>query len=247
LRFLRVWAGFGALALLAASPAAAQNRPLGPAASPGASLAEGITVSGFATRDVPATKAATTVRISSSKPFTLAEIKPLLDAVAKADGSGAQAVLPPFLMMGGGPMRQFTATGTVDHPTVKMLAGAIPVISAAFASAPQFTLDNAMVRLSVENCAAYVDQVRSDAVRDARRRAEAIARDLGVRLGAVEAVAATDQMQDQGGACTRQYFFPGGYGPNEPASIDDYVSVPVSERVTIRFAIVGSPQTHRSP
>jgi Protein of unknown function (DUF541) len=245
---LRVWAGIGTLLLFASLPAQAQNvrgaPMMGAPGSANAALSDGITVTGLGNLDVPATKATLSVQLSSEKPFTLAEIRPLIDAVAKADGSNDSVTIPPFLMLSSGPMRAFTATGAVNHPTTQMLTAAIPIISTAMASAPAgLTLNSAGVSLSLADCAAYIDRVRSAAVRDARTRAESLAHDLGVSLGAVKAVLVTDQVQNRDGACTQQYFLNGGFNTgfnngNEPMSMEDYVNVHVAERVTVRFAIL---------
>jgi hypothetical protein len=229
-----------ALLLLAAVPAGAQMiRSSGTPMTPIGSLADGITVNGFGSLDVPASKAVITVHISSQTPFTVAQIKPLIDDVAKADGSNDSAAIPPFVMLANAPMRTFTATGIVNNPTAKMLTDALPLLATAIAKAPPgIQLDNAQVTLSLADCESYVDKARAEAVRDARRRAESLAHDFGGKVGAVVAIAATDQLLSSAGVCTKQYFFSGGFGPNEPMSIDDYVNVRVSERVAVRYAIV---------
>jgi hypothetical protein len=229
-----------ALLLSAAVPAGAQMiRSSGTPMVPGGSPADGITVNGFGSLDVPASKAVITVRISSQTPFTVAQIKPLLDDVAKADGSNDSTEIPPFIMPSNAPMRTFTATATVNSPTAKMLTDAIPLLAAAIAKAPPgIQLDNAQVTLSVADCQTYMDKARAEAVRDARRRAESLAHDFGGKVGAVMAIAATDQLLSTSGLCTKQYFFSNGFGPNEPMSVDDYVTVRVSERVAVRYAIV---------
>jgi hypothetical protein len=236
----RVWAGLGALLLFAALPAGAQmiRTSGGPMAQTG-SPADGITVNGFGSLDVPASKAVITVHISSQTPFTVAQIKPLIDDVAKADGSSDSATIPPFIMPANAPLRTFTATGTVNAPTAKMLTDAIPLLAAAVAKAPPgIQLDNAQVTLSLADCESYVDKARAEAVRDARRRAESLAHDFGGKVGAVIAIAATDQLLSSSGVCTKQYFFSGGFGQSEPMNIDDYVTVRVAERVAVRYAIL---------
>ncbi len=236
----RVWAGLSALLLLAAVPAGAQMiRSSGAPLAQTGSLADGIAVTGFGSLDVPASKAAITVHISSQTPFTVAQIKPLIDDVAKADGSNDGAAIPPFIMLANAPLRTFTATGTVNNPTAKMLTDAIPLLAAAVAKAPPgIQLDNAQVTLSLADCESYVDKARAAAVRDARQRAESLAHDFGGKVGAVIAIAATDQLLSSSGVCTKQYFFSNGFGPNEAMSIDDYVTVRVAERVAVRYAIL---------
>jgi uncharacterized protein YggE len=243
---LRVWAGIGALLLFVSLPAEAQNVrgvPMGAPAGANSALSDGITVSGSGNLDVPATKATLSLALSSEKPFTLAEIRPLIDAVSRAGGSNDSVTIPPFLMLSSGPMRSFTATGTVNHPTTQMLTAAIPIISAAMASAPAgLMLNSAGVSLTLTDCAAYIDRVRSAAVRDARTRAESLAHDLGVSLGAVKAVVVSDQSQNRDGECAQQYFLNGGFNGfnngNEPITMEDYVNVHVAERVTVRYAIL---------
>ena len=123
----RMWAGLSAFLLLAAVPAGAQMiRSSGAPRAQTGSLADGIAVIGFGSLDVPASKAAITVHISSQTPFTVAQIKPLIDDVAKADGSNDSATIPPFIILANAPLRTFTATGTVNNPTAKMLTDAIP-------------------------------------------------------------------------------------------------------------------------
>lgn len=235
----RVCAGVSALLLFAALPAGAQVTRSSPPMAPSGPLVDGITVNGFGSLDVPASKAVISVHISSPTPFTVAQIKPLLDDVAKADGSGDGVAIPPFLMLANAPMRTFTATGTVNNPTAKMLVDAIPLIAAAIAKAPPgIQLDNAQVALSLADCESYVDKARAEAVRDARRRAESLAHDFGGKVGAVVAIAATDQLLSSSGVCTKQYFFSNGFGPNDSMSIDDYVTVRVAERVAVRYAIL---------
>lgn len=210
--------------------------PMRGAPAAGASPSDGITVSGVGNLDVAATKAVTTFHISSMKPFTLDDIKPLLDDVARADGSAGHVSLPPYANWIG-PMRTFSATGTVDNPTAQMLASAIPIIAAAFAKSPGITLDNGSVTLTVANCETFIDRARSEAIHDARRRADAIARDLGVTVGAVKAISSIDQPQGPAGECQAGYYVPSGFGNEGPASLDDYVTVHVVEHVTVRYAI----------
>jgi len=82
-------------------------------------------------------------------------------------------------------MRTFSPTGTVDHPTAKMLTDAIPLLAAAIAKAsPGIQFDNAQVTLSLADCQTYADKARAQAVADARRRAESLAHDFGGKVGA---------------------------------------------------------------
>jgi hypothetical protein len=225
-----------ALFVLAAVPAAAQMpRSLGAPMAPNGALSDGITVVGSASLGLPATKATTTFRVSATKPFTLQEIKPLLDDISRADGAGKDAVLPPFSAWLG-PLRTFAATAIVDRPTEPMLTAAIPIIAAAFAKSPGITLDDATVILTLADCSKYIDQARSQAILDAHHRADAIARDLGVRTGAVKAISATDQQQDRDGNCTAQFNLP-GFGNEMQVSLADYVTVRLYERVVVRYAI----------
>jgi uncharacterized protein YggE len=199
------------------------------------SLSDGITVSGQGSVSAPATKATTTIRISSQKPLTTETLRPLIEEIARADGSNDAFTLPAYLEPAGGQVRALSLTGVVDHPTAKMLRDAIPIVAAAFAKAPDITLDNAMVTLTLANCSALMDRARSAAIVDARKRAETIAHDLGVHIGEVKAVLTFDQPQDASGACTSQYFIPSNQ--EQPMSLDDYVTVRVAERVSIRYAI----------
>ena len=106
----------------------------------------------------------------------------MIDDVAKADGSSDSAPIPPFIMLANSPLRTFTATGTVNNPTSKMLTDAIPLLAAAVAKAPPG--DSTRQRtgtLSLADCESYLDKARAAAVRDARSRAESLARDSAAR------------------------------------------------------------------
>jgi hypothetical protein len=147
----RVWAGMSALLLLAMLPAGAQAiRSSGAPMASSGSPTDGITVSGAGSLDVPASKAVITVRVSSQTPFTVAQITPFIQEVAKADGNSDNTQIPPFVMLANAPMRTFSASGTVNNPTAKMLTDALPLLAAAIAKAPPgLQLDSAQVVLSI--------------------------------------------------------------------------------------------------
>ncbi|MGA7571120.1 MAG: SIMPL domain-containing protein [Candidatus Aquilonibacter sp.] len=230
-----------AATLLAPVAAAAQDVPMrGPmsSAQPGTTN-HGITVSGSATTRVPATSARITLNVSSadrSLSLDVQSLQPVVDALIKAGADPSSVQLPPNF---GAPGKSSSAwiIATVAHPTAAMMESGIVTVGTSVASAKNLMLNNAMVAVLAQHCADALDSLRSQAIEHARAKAESIAKDLGVHVGAVLNVQSLEQVSPDG-SCGWQYNVNGYYSnPDAPQTPQDYVTVPVYSSVTITYAI----------
>lgn len=105
------------------------------------------------------------------------------DVIAAMRGAGLEnpSISPTVLAF---PSRgQFVLRGTITGVTPAKL-DAVSAAAAAFVQAhPTVQIDNVQLRAPMEACAALEEPIRQRAFAEARRRAEALARDAGVVLG----------------------------------------------------------------
>jgi len=235
--------------LVLPSVAVAQIQPPSRAPQPtfqANSRPDGITVSGNATKKVPATSAKLTLYLYSfppqqkagappatPPPLDPAQIQAVIDAVVKAGVPRDNIATPqPLGAQRYGNNAQILAT--VANPTVAQLQNGIAIISAAMAGMTGMSI-NAQVMLESANCGDVGDALRGAAIASAHAKATSIAKQLGIRLGPVLNVVANDQ-QPPNGVCSWQYNMGPGNMP-QFSSPDDWVSVPVYSNVTITYAI----------
>lgn len=201
----------------------------------------GITVNGTATTRIPATSARISLNLTTAdRKLTLdsAALRPVVDALVKA-GADPQSVHLPLNFAAPGSSNLASIVATIDHPTVQQMQAGIVLVGAAIAEQRNLVLTNAQVQLTADDCGKTVEEVRRDAVRHARAKAESLASDLGVHVGSAINVNSFDPLASDG-SCSWQYYV-NGYGnfsnPQSPQKPGDYVTVPVTENVSITYAI----------
>jgi hypothetical protein len=204
---MRCWAAVLLFAALAA-PAAAQNAVIPTA---------GVTVTGSASQRFPVQ----TVQITAFGHGAVNEGDVI--AAMRAAGLEGPSVSPAGLSF---PNRgQFVLRGTINAVTPAKL-DAIAVAAAAFVQAhPNVGIDNVQMQAPLEGCPALEDAIRVRAFAEARRRAEALARDAGVVLGDPKALI-------QGGGCPMNGAELGGV-PVDPTTFTAAMTV----SVTVTFAL----------
>ncbi len=197
----------------------------------------GITVTGSATTRVPGTSADLTLSFigrGGKLVLNAQTLQPVIDALV-ADGIPRDAIQLPLNLSAPGNSSNASIAAHVEAPTAAMLQNGVLKVGTAIAGLPDVILGSAMVRVSAAHCGAAQDATRARAIALARAKAATIAKQLGVRLGRVLNVAAFDT-QLAGDSCSWQYYV-GAFSPSGPMTSEDYVKVPVTENVTITFAI----------
>ncbi|HET9029010.1 MAG TPA: SIMPL domain-containing protein [Candidatus Aquilonibacter sp.] len=240
----RVFALMLFAALAPATPASAQIHPpvsIGPPGGPVTARNHGITVYATGVSNVAADEATINLQISSADnrlTLTRASLQPVIDALVKAGADPASVRLP--LSAGAAPTNMTQLTATVTHPTVDEMKRGIITVGAAIAPLTSIQLRGAMVALRTNACADAAAKARTIAIASARKKAAAIASEVGVHLGSVVDVTANESSPD--GSCSTQYYvspdgpqFNTAYGA--PASDESYVMIPVRAFLTITYAI----------
>lgn len=207
-----------------------------PTAQAASGALHGITVSGSATKKIPATRARISLMLftrNNATTIDAAAIQPIVDALVKAGVPRENVFLPASF---GSPAKLNNATivATVDNPTIVLMQSGIASIGAAIAQT-DMNIGNVQVALEADNCGDTVDALRGLAIKNARMKAEETAKQLQVRVGGVLNVISNDQISPSG-ICASQYYVGGGNNGmiNSP---EDYVSVPVYSSITITYAI----------
>ncbi|MDE2481091.1 MAG: SIMPL domain-containing protein [bacterium] len=224
-------------ALALPASALAQGIPVRSGIAPPSTPARGITVTGSATTNIPATKVQIMLMFSTRNgalTLNAMALQPVIDALV-ASGVPRDAVQLPLSLGSPANVNNVTITGTVEHPTAAMVRDGIQRVGAAIATLNNTVLSSANVRAIAENCSAGQDAAHARAIADARAKATSIAAQLGVKLGPVIAVNAFDPPL-QNGACVWQYYV-GANMPNAPTGAQEFVSVPVLSNVQITFGI----------
>ena len=228
------------LAVLGLTTAAfAQMAPVrGPIVAPNQSSNgfHGITVSGSATKSIPATRARVLITLFARTPvINTKTVQPMVDALVKTGVPSDHIAIPPDLGSTAS-VQNTTIIVTVEHPTVELMqAGVAAVGAAVLGNTNGISVGNAQVTLEADGCGDTVDVTRAAAIKAARAKAEQTAKDLQVHVGEVLNVQANDQLSASG-SCTTQYFVGSGNSPNL-ATPQDYVSVPVTVYATLTYAI----------
>ena len=205
----------------------------------------GITVNGSAMRKTAATSARLTIYLYSyatpphpgaaaptPAPLDATRIAPLVEALVSMGVARENITIPSSFAPQD---RSATIVATVANPTATMIQNGISTVGHALTTMPGLSLGNAQIMLESNHCNEATDAARSAAIANARAKALATAKDLGVHLGPVLNVIANDQ-STQTGSCTWQYFMGQGNMP-QISSPDDWISVQVFSNVTITYAI----------
>lgn len=219
----------------------AQAAPIRQAAPPSSTNAgRGITVSGSAAARIPATTARITLTLSTADRAMILDskkVQPIVDALVQA-GADPSSVRLPMNFSAPGASNVASIVATVSHPTVAQMQNGIVSVGTVIASLKDVVLNGANVTLTAANCSSAFDDLRHQAVANARTKAKALAEDLGVRLGDALSVTSFEQ-QTPDGSCSSSYFL-NGMGMNGPQGSQDpsdYVSVAVTSSLTITYAI----------
>jgi uncharacterized protein YggE len=232
-----VLAPLSALAQVAAPP------PSGPMATPVRSSTggspSGISVNGSAQGRIPATSARVTLALSTadrSMTLNAQTLKPVVDALVGQGIDPSSITLPVnFAAPGGSSFANVSFVAA--HPTSAMMQQGIVAIGTAISQMHNLVLNSANVALTAADCASTIADTRSRAVRNARSKAELVAKDLGVKVGPVQFISAFDQTAPDG-SCSYDYMVGAGYqNPMTPQTPEDYVNVRVQINVSITYAI----------
>ena len=207
------------------------------AARPGAT--DGITVSGNATVQAQAAHAIVTLHVMSrnnAMAITAASLQPVADALVRA-GVERSSITMPLYLQGNARTNNAEVSGTVERPTQAMLQNGIAQLAGAFASMPDLILNAADIRLTADGCEQLEQKAEAAALHQARANADYIAKQLNVRVGAVQAVQASGFAPDLSQSCVTQYGI-GPFGAPYPMqSAQDYLTVRVFSSVSVRYAI----------
>lgn len=209
--------------------------PLMPPAAP--APADGITVGGSGYASAQATTAEITLRVSTRNgALTLdaQSLQPIVDALVRAGADRASVQIPPYLV-GAAHTNNAAVTATVHHPTQMMLAQGMLTMAGTFASLRDIILNQADVRLSVDDCAALQRNAAARAMENARQNAQFMAKQIGKHAGRVLAIDGRGMPIGAQGACSSTFGL-GPYGPPAPQPAD-MLTVKVYGSVTMRFAI----------
>ena len=227
--------------LLAQIPAPVPGRiPMGlPPISARTGPNDGITVNGSAAIAAPAARAMVTLHVmarNNAMTITNASLQPVADALVRAGVERSSVTLPLYLQ-GNAHTNNAEVSGTVEHPTQTMLQNGIAQLAGAFGSMPDLILNAAEIRLTADGCEQLEQKAEAAALRQARANAEYIAKQLNVRVGAVQAVQASGFAPDFSQSCMTQYSI-GPFGAPYPMqNAQDYLTVRVFGSVSVRYAI----------
>lgn len=212
--------------------------PVGMPPMRGAQPPDGITVRGSGSASATATSATLSLFITTRNntlTITSASLAPVVDSLVNA-GIQRRDIVVPVYMTSEAHTNNATITATVRQPTTAMLQNGITQLSTAFTSMPNLLLNNAQVRLTLDNCDAVLRQAQAAALKQARANADSLARQLGLHIGAVAAVDEQSGSLDTGGKCNSGYSI-GPYQNMPFNSPSDYLAVRVYANVSIRYSI----------
>lgn len=202
----------------------------------------GITVNASDVATTPATSADITLFINGVAQTTKidsAAVAPIVDALVASGADAASVQLPPGLSAGGY-AQSVTLTATVKNPTTAMMRKGVLTVGEAAAKLPTIRVGNAQVILHASDCSAAITKARSAAIALARKKAQEVAKELGVQVGPVISVTAYDGSTTDS-SCATQYSVgssgPQFYGPYGAHQTDDYTTITVTANVTITFSM----------
>lgn len=199
---------------------------------------EGISVRGNGSATAPASTATLSLYVSSrNNAIVLNEstLSPIVDALVRAGVQRSDIVLPIYLT-GNARTNNVTVTATVHHPSIAMLQNGIAGLGSSLTNSPDLIVNNAQVRLTLDDCTPTMQQAQIAALRQAHANAASIARQMGLHLGAVLAVDAQNMQMDAEGRCLSEYTL-GPYQGNQFTSPSDYLTVRITTSVSVRYAI----------
>jgi hypothetical protein len=199
-----------------------------------------IMVTGSAVSRVPASLARVTLGLNSNdrQPIYSAQtIQPVIDALIKA-GADPASVRVPLSLTTSGNWSAASISATFSQPTAAIVQTGIKSAETVVASMRDTTLSGVWLTLTASNCGAVEDTARTQALSQARDRAQSIASGLNVHLGAVLTVHSLDPIPTDG-ACSVQYTVGQYSGGNfdGPLGPDDFASVPVHSNLMVTYAI----------
>ncbi|MBV8639181.1 MAG: SIMPL domain-containing protein [Candidatus Eremiobacteraeota bacterium] len=195
------------------------NKPSGPA--------RGITATESFSEKLPADEATITVGIMSptANAPTQPQLQQIADSFTKAGFASANVSKQVMGVAGIGPSMS-----------------SVSVSAATAATSPaEFPFSMSRVQLRANDCADALDRARVAAIAKTRAKALTIAREIGVKLGAIQALNDQERLSPDN-SCTSDF----GIGPASSTfmmsstgqtSPDDYASVIVTSTVTITYAI----------
>ena len=230
-----------ALALLALIPISVAAQVINvDRSNAGATPARGLTTTESAQQKLPADAATLTVRIMSSRATapTQAQLEQIADAFVKAGFAPTNVATRPAVNVTGANVSMSTVTATAERPSVELVKAAIEAARSS-SNLSEFPFFASSIQLRANNCTDALNRARVAAIAKTRAKAMTIAREIGVRLGAIEALNDNGQLNPDG-SCTTQF----GIGPgsaefmsNRPTEPSDYASVVVTSSVTITYGI----------
>lgn len=200
-------------------------------------ISDGITVSGTGYATTQATQATLTLHISTrngTMSLDSQTLEPIVDALVRAGVDRSSIQIPSYLV-GNARTNNASVVASVQHPSLPMLQQGMVILASAFAAAPNLLLNNAEVRLSVDDCGAVHQEATANSIANARRTAEFIAKQIHAHVGDVLAVDDRTAPLGLQGACSTMYSI-GPYGPPAP-QLADMLTVRTYANVSMRFAI----------
>ena len=234
-----VWM-FAALLMVMPLCAEAQLMPPGSASMaipPASARGQGITVSASASQRVPAATARISLHLGSRNNalvYNTQVLQPVVDALV-ASGVDRGSIALPLNFQGPGNATFATISGDVANPSIDQMQKGIMTVGAAIVAIPGAMLQDVQVTLRASGCSAAQSQARAESISEAHDKAVAIAKQIGVKLGAVVALTSNDQTLTDGG-CTGSYSI-SPYGPSMMVKPSDYLMINVFSSVSITYAI----------
>ena len=203
----------------------------------------GITVTGGASVEVPATSITVTLQLYSATRAPVLDkdkLQPIVDALIKA-GADPSSIRLPIGFGVPGATSAASITATIAHPTLPMLQNGITAVGETITSMKDIVLGGIQVAIAAQpdRCQAAQNAVRQQAIEHAHTKAQAIAKDLGVHLGAA-INASTADMNSNGGSCSAQYTLNTQVqmnNPTVPQTTAGYLFVPVGITIFITYGI----------
>jgi hypothetical protein len=114
---------------------------------------------------------------------TAADIKPVVDAITAAGGTGVETSVDPSSS------GSFRVRTTVDKPTQAKMQALIAAANAAAIKTNKFSTGGAQIGYLTSNCQALETESRRLAMADARSRSSAMASSAGVQVGSLVSLA----------------------------------------------------------
>ena len=205
-----------------------------------AAPARGLTATESATEKLPADAATVTVRIMSSSATapTQAQLQQVADAFVKAGFAPTNVAKQTAVNVTGANVSMSTVTATAEHPSSDLLKQAVEAATSA-ANLSEFPFFASSIQLRANNCTDALNRARVEAIAKTRAKAMTIAREIGVQLGAIQALNDNERLNPDGSCTTQLGMGPGSaeFMQGRPTALSDYTSVIVTSTVTITYGI----------